>query len=226
MLHVTHAGPFNLDGWPLRSAAMSPSATMRRSTAVGSATGYWSVWGRPSWTAPWLRMTSIAAGALVTPGKRLRSGYLYAGSPAREVRALSDKEMAYFCYSAGNYVRLRTSTSRRWYPDSSGGGQCVRICLITGGSEAHPPPDIERLCGLLDQHAQAIGHRPRVRWAAPAHERRGLGAVHHVVATTSFGQHSPGRSAPPVQAGTGGINNQVEGAASISAYPALHGLCR
>jgi carbonic anhydrase/acetyltransferase-like protein (isoleucine patch superfamily) len=49
----------------------------------------------------------IAAGALVTPGKRLRSGYLYAGSPAREVRSLSEREMAYFDYSAGNYVKLK-----------------------------------------------------------------------------------------------------------------------
>jgi carbonic anhydrase/acetyltransferase-like protein (isoleucine patch superfamily) len=49
----------------------------------------------------------IAAGALVTPGKRLRSGFLYAGSPAREVRALGEKELAYFGYSAGNYVKLK-----------------------------------------------------------------------------------------------------------------------
>ena len=49
----------------------------------------------------------IAAGALVTPGKRLRSGFLYAGSPAREVRALSENELAYFCYSAANYVKLK-----------------------------------------------------------------------------------------------------------------------
>jgi carbonic anhydrase/acetyltransferase-like protein (isoleucine patch superfamily) len=49
----------------------------------------------------------IAAGALVTPGKRLRSGHLYAGSPAREVRQLSEKEMAYFVYSAANYVKLK-----------------------------------------------------------------------------------------------------------------------
>ena len=49
----------------------------------------------------------IAAGALVTPGKCLRSGYLYAGSPAREVRALSDTEMKYFTYSATNYVKLK-----------------------------------------------------------------------------------------------------------------------
>ena len=51
--------------------------------------------------------TVIAAGALVTPGKRLRSGYLYAGSPAREIRVLSEKEMNYFCYSANNYVKLK-----------------------------------------------------------------------------------------------------------------------
>ena len=49
----------------------------------------------------------IAAGALVTPGKRLRSGYLYAGIPAKETRALSDSEMEYFTYVANNYVKLK-----------------------------------------------------------------------------------------------------------------------
>ena len=49
----------------------------------------------------------IAAGALVTPGKRLRSGYLYAGSPAREMRELKDSELEYFAYSADNYVKLK-----------------------------------------------------------------------------------------------------------------------
>jgi carbonic anhydrase/acetyltransferase-like protein (isoleucine patch superfamily) len=49
----------------------------------------------------------IAAGALVTPKKRLESGYLYAGAPAKQVRKLTDKEMAFFSYSAGNYVRLK-----------------------------------------------------------------------------------------------------------------------
>jgi len=49
----------------------------------------------------------IAAGALVTPGKTLRSGYLYAGSPAREMRELSQKERDYFTYSAANYVKLK-----------------------------------------------------------------------------------------------------------------------
>ena len=49
----------------------------------------------------------IAAGALVTPKKTLRSGFLYGGSPAREMRPLSDAEMDYFCYSANNYVQLK-----------------------------------------------------------------------------------------------------------------------
>jgi len=49
----------------------------------------------------------IGACALVTPGKTLRSGYLYAGTPAREIRALSDKERAYFTYSATNYLSLK-----------------------------------------------------------------------------------------------------------------------
>lgn len=49
----------------------------------------------------------IGAGTIVGPGKELESGYLYLGSPARKVRALSDKELEYFAYSAQNYVDLK-----------------------------------------------------------------------------------------------------------------------
>ena len=49
----------------------------------------------------------LGAGSLVPPGKRLRSGFLYVGSPARQARALTDKERAYFSYSASNYVALK-----------------------------------------------------------------------------------------------------------------------
>ena len=48
----------------------------------------------------------VGAGALVPGGKRLESGYLYTGSPARRSRALSDKEKRYLDYSAQHYVRL------------------------------------------------------------------------------------------------------------------------
>ncbi|WP_374376267.1 gamma carbonic anhydrase family protein [Dongia sp.] len=51
----------------------------------------------------------VAAGALVTPGKRVRKGELWAGSPAKLMRPLSEKEMAYFGYSAEHYCKVAAS---------------------------------------------------------------------------------------------------------------------
>lgn len=49
----------------------------------------------------------LAAGSLVPEGKVLESGYLYVGRPAKKVRALTQEEIAYFMYSASNYVALK-----------------------------------------------------------------------------------------------------------------------
>lgn len=49
----------------------------------------------------------VGAGSLVTPGKHLESGHLYAGSPARKVRPLRDKEAAYIEYSYQHYLELK-----------------------------------------------------------------------------------------------------------------------
>jgi len=49
----------------------------------------------------------LAAGSLVPEGKVLESGYLYMGSPAKKVRALTEKEIAHFMYSAEHYMRLK-----------------------------------------------------------------------------------------------------------------------
>ncbi len=48
----------------------------------------------------------VAAGALVTPGKTVPSGELWAGRPARKVRALSAEEIAYIDHLPGHYCRL------------------------------------------------------------------------------------------------------------------------
>ena len=48
----------------------------------------------------------VAAGALVTPGKRIPTGQLWGGSPARYMRDLTEEELAFFPKSADNYVRL------------------------------------------------------------------------------------------------------------------------
>lgn len=52
------------------------------------------------------RHVLVGAGSLVPPGKRLVSGYLYLGNPVKQVRPLSEAEIAYFKYSAEHYVRL------------------------------------------------------------------------------------------------------------------------
>ena len=56
--------------------------------------------------------TIIGAGSLVTPGKRLQSGYLWVGSPAKKVRPLTAKEKAYLVYSAEHYVRLKNRSEK------------------------------------------------------------------------------------------------------------------
>ena len=50
--------------------------------------------------------TMLGAGTLVAPGKRLESGYLWVGSPAKRVRPLTDTEKSHIRYSAANYVKL------------------------------------------------------------------------------------------------------------------------
>lgn len=49
----------------------------------------------------------LAAGSLVSPGKRLETGYLYRGRPARPVRELTGEEREKLLYSAQHYVQLK-----------------------------------------------------------------------------------------------------------------------
>ncbi len=108
VLHITHAGPYNPDGWPLLIGAEVTIG--HNATLHGCTIGDRVLVGMGATVMDGAIVESevvIGACALVTPGKTLRSGYLYAGSPAREMRALSDKELDYFRYSAANYVRLK-----------------------------------------------------------------------------------------------------------------------
>lgn len=49
----------------------------------------------------------VAAGALVPPGKRLPGRTLWAGSPAKQVRELSEDQLRFLRYSAGHYVTVK-----------------------------------------------------------------------------------------------------------------------
>ena len=108
VLHITHAGPYNPDGYPLDIGC---DVTIGHAAVLhGCTVGDRVLIGMGAIVMDGAVVEDdvvVAAGALVTPGKTLRSGYLYAGSPAREMRALSEGEMDYFVYSANNYVNLK-----------------------------------------------------------------------------------------------------------------------
>jgi carbonic anhydrase/acetyltransferase-like protein (isoleucine patch superfamily) len=53
----------------------------------------------------------IGANSLVPAGKELASGYLYLGSPVKQIRPLTEEEKAYFKYSAAHYVKLKNEFS-------------------------------------------------------------------------------------------------------------------
>lgn len=108
--HITHAGPYNPDGWPLE---IGDDCTIAHSVTVhGCTIGNRVLIGMGSIVMDGAVIEDevvIGANSLVPPGKHLASGYLYTGSPARQVRPLTDKEKQYFSYSADNYRRLKDS---------------------------------------------------------------------------------------------------------------------
>lgn len=108
VLHITHASDFNPGGFPL---TIGEEVTIgHKATLHGCTLGNRILVGIGAIVLDGVIVEDeviIAAGALVPPGKTLRSGYVYAGSPARELRALTEQERAFFSYSAANYVALQ-----------------------------------------------------------------------------------------------------------------------
>jgi carbonic anhydrase/acetyltransferase-like protein (isoleucine patch superfamily) len=107
VLHVTHAGPFNPDGFPLiigddvtiGHKVMLHGCTVGNRILIGMAAIIMD-------GAVVHDQVIIAAGALVPPGKVLESGYLYKGNPVRQARPLSDRELNFFDYTSKRYVEL------------------------------------------------------------------------------------------------------------------------
>lgn len=108
VLHITHAGPFNRDGFPL--SVGNDVAIAHQVTLHGCTIGNRVLIGLGSIIMDGAIVEDevvVGANSLVPPGKQLKSGFLYTGSPAREIRPLSDREIEFFRYSSANYVRLK-----------------------------------------------------------------------------------------------------------------------
>nr|WP_243434847.1 MULTISPECIES: gamma carbonic anhydrase family protein [unclassified Pseudomonas] len=108
VLHITHAGPFNPDGFPL---TLGDDVTVGHKVLLhGCTVGSRILVGMGSIVMDGAVIEDeviLGAGSLVPPGKVLESGYLYVGSPVKKARPLTDKERAFFTYSAANYVKLK-----------------------------------------------------------------------------------------------------------------------
>lgn len=108
VLHVTHKSERNPAGWPL---VIGDDVTVgHNATLHGCTIGDRVLVGMGAIVLDGAIVESdvvIGAGSLVPPGKRLESGFMYMGSPCKQVRPLSEAEMAYFTYSANNYVELK-----------------------------------------------------------------------------------------------------------------------
>lgn len=107
-LHITHASDYNPAGHPLiigddvtvGHMAMLHGCTVGNQVLIGMGTTILD-------GAVIENQVVIGAGSLVPPGKRLASGFLYMGSPARAVRPLKQSELDYFQYAGLNYVKLK-----------------------------------------------------------------------------------------------------------------------
>lgn len=108
VLHVSHAGRFSPQGYPL---SIGKGVTVGHRAVIHACTvGNYCLIGIGAIILDGAVLEDyvmLGAGALVPPGKKLAGGYLYVGAPAKQVRALTDAEKEFLAYSAGHYMSLK-----------------------------------------------------------------------------------------------------------------------
>ena len=108
VLHVTHKSSYNPEGNPL---IVGEDVTVGHKVMLhGCTIGDRVLVGMGSILLDGVVIEDdvmIGAGSLVPQNKRLESGYLYLGSPVKQIRPLTPEEHEGLKYSANNYVRWK-----------------------------------------------------------------------------------------------------------------------
>ncbi len=108
VLHVSHAGKYNPDGAAL---IIGDHVTVGHKVILhGCSIGNDCLIGMGSIIMDNVVVEDqvlIGAGSLVSPGKTLKSGYLYLGNPCKQIRLLNQQELDSLHYSAEHYMRLK-----------------------------------------------------------------------------------------------------------------------
>lgn len=108
VLHVTHKSSYNPEGNPL---LIGEDVTVGHKVMLhGCTIGHRVLVGMGSIVLDGAVIEDevmIGAGSLVPQNKRLQSGYLYLGSPVKQIRPLTEAEIEGLRYSANNYVKWK-----------------------------------------------------------------------------------------------------------------------
>lgn len=108
VLHVTHKSSYNPEGNPL---VIGVNVTVGHKVMLhGCTIGNRVLVGMGSILLDGVIVEDdvmIGAGSLVPQNKRLESGYLYLGSPIKQIRPLKETEIEGLKYSANNYVKWK-----------------------------------------------------------------------------------------------------------------------
>jgi len=108
VLHVTHKSSYNPEGNPL---LIGEDVTVGHKVMLHDCTiGHRVLVGMGSIVLDGAVIEDevmIGAGSLVPQNKRLESGYLYLGSPVKQIRPLTEAEIEGLKYSANNYVKWK-----------------------------------------------------------------------------------------------------------------------
>ena len=107
-LHITHASQFHPEGFPL---TLGDEVTVGHTAVLhGCTIGSRVLIGISCVVLDGAVIENdviLGAGSLVPPNKRLESGWLYLGSPAKPIRGLTKDEYILLTYGPKNYLKLQ-----------------------------------------------------------------------------------------------------------------------